>query len=179
MASIVARSLGIQLARIRTRKLTRSVDSFSCFFTKAARVLIVMPLSGEEQASPERILLLLKERFSDRNITLVSGTQEIYLTHLLPKSEIIRLKSDAINAFALPRAPIRQRLLGKRFDVAIDLNLDFVLPSGYICTESGARFRVGFDRKHAEMFFNCLIRPSAQASITSLYDRLATCLEMF
>lgn len=179
MASFVGRSVGMQLARLRAGKRTRTVEPFSCFFTKASHVLIVMPLAGEEQSSPERILLLLKERFSDRNITIVSGTQEIYLSHLLPRSEIIRLHSNSLNVLALPRAEIMRQLTGKRCDLAIDLNLDFVLPSGYICTESGARFRVGFDRKHAEIFYNCLIRPGTQAPMASLYDRLAICLEMF
>lgn len=179
MASFVGRSIGLQIARLKVRKRNTTLEPFSRFFTDASRALIIMPLAGEEQSSPERVLQLLKRRFTDRNLTVVTGTQEIYLSHLLPHSEIIRLRTDAVNVFALPRPAITEALTKTRFDLAIDLNLDFVLPSGYICTESGARFRVGFDRKHAQLFFNCLIRPSAQAPITSLYDRLATSLEMF
>jgi hypothetical protein len=66
----------------------------------------------------------------------------------------------------------------RQYDVAVDLNLDFLLPSGYICKASTARIRVGFARPGADLFYNFQVKFEA-SSTAAMYDRLASCLKMF
>jgi ADP-heptose:LPS heptosyltransferase len=112
-------------------------------------------------------------------ITVVSGLHEVDVMRILPRSHFLHFHEHEINAFFLPRRELLRRATSRRPDVAIDLNLDFVLPSAYICRVSGARIRVGFARKHADIFYNFQIRPDPTLARKLIYDRLAGCLDRF
>jgi hypothetical protein len=84
-----------------------------------------------------------------------------------------------IGEIFIPRKPILQRILMRPYDVAIDLNLDFVLHAAYICKASRAPFRVGIMREHGDSFFNVQIKLNRTASPQAVYEKLTRCLEMF
>ena len=54
-----------------------------------------------------------------------------------------------------------------------------MLPSGYICRESDARIRVGFDRAGAEHFYNFIIKRKPGIGREQAYHRLAEFLRTF
>jgi ADP-heptose:LPS heptosyltransferase len=84
-----------------------------------------------------------------------------------------------VSYFYLPRADFINSIKQKRYDLAIDLNLDLVLPSGYICKASGATVRVGFNQEHADVFYNFQIKPDPTLGRKLIYDRLVQCLQKF
>jgi ADP-heptose:LPS heptosyltransferase len=179
MLNAIRRGVGLSLARWHFRNAEGSQTTFTHFFSEARRVLVVMPLWVEDAASPHQLLVTLKERSKEEHLTLVAGTQETYLAHLVPRSKVIRIHQHELNTFFIPRSPVIAAIKEKQFDLAIDLNLDFVLPSAYICRESNARIRMGFARKQADLFFNLLVERKPKAGGKSPYDRLAECLQMF
>ena len=65
------------------------------------------------------------------------------------------------------------------FDAAIDLNLDFNLPSGYIGKECNARVRAGFAGPYADLFYNLQVRIDPSAGRERAYERFVQCLKMF
>jgi ADP-heptose:LPS heptosyltransferase len=79
----------------------------------------------------------------------------------------------------LPGNDLITRVKKRRYDLTIDLNLDLVLPSAYICKESDARIRVGFARKHADTFYNFQINVDPTLDRKLVYERLVKCLQMF
>ncbi|MCK5573254.1 MAG: hypothetical protein KAJ12_10855, partial [Bacteroidetes bacterium] len=101
------------------------------------------------------------------------------LPALLPRSTVLRMVKDDIGFFFLPKKPFLDRLTIHDFDLAIDLNLDLVLPSGYICKESKARVRVGFSRHQSDVFYNFAIQPNPVLNRQEIYERLVQCLQMF
>ncbi len=123
--------------------------------------------------------MMLKGKYKEENLTIVTGTQETFLAHVLPRTTILRIHQPDLGTFFLPGSALRSSLASHRYDIALDLNLDFVLPSAYICKESRARVRVGFLRKDADLFFNVQVRRNENLDVNSLYDRLAACLQMF
>jgi ADP-heptose:LPS heptosyltransferase len=179
MLNAIRRGVGLSLARWHFRKADGAETTFTNFFTEARRILVVLPLWVEDAASPHELLVTLKERVKEENLTLVAGTQETYLAHLVPRSSIIRIHQNELTTFFCPRAALLATIGTKQYDIAIDLNLDFVLPSAYICRESGARIRVGFARPNADLFFNMMVERNPNLDKTSPYDRLANCLQMF
>jgi hypothetical protein len=179
MLTSLRRACGLQLARWRYQKEEDPPIPLSRFFSDAHRALIVMPLWVENPASPHELLMMLKDKYREENLTIITGTQETFLAHFLPRSTILRLHRPDLGTFLLPGATLRSSIAAQKYDIALDLNLDFVLPSAYICRESNARVRVGFARKNADLFFNVQVQRNEDLDVKSLYDRLAACLQMF
>jgi ADP-heptose:LPS heptosyltransferase len=179
MLNAIRRGIGLSLSRWRFRKAEGSQTSFTRFFSEAHTVLIVLPLWVEDAASPHQLLHTLTEHIKEENLTIVTGTQETYLAHLVPRSKIVRIHENELTTFHLPRPAVMSAITERKYDIAIDLNLDFLLPSAYICRDSNARIRVGFARKDADAFFNMQIERNPGLDKKSQYDRLAEYLKMF
>jgi len=172
-------AIGITIARLRLREAPESVISFTSSFSSARSALIIMPLREQVLVHTTAIIELMRRKFPEENLTLVTHEHDLSLPPLLPRSTVIRLVQDDIGFFFLPRRSILDQLTKRDFDLAIDLNLDLVLPSGYICRESKARVRVGFIRHRSDAFYNFAIQLNPVLDRQEIYERLANCLEMF
>jgi ADP-heptose:LPS heptosyltransferase len=172
-------SLGTQFARWFFRKSRDEVMSFTTAISSAQRVLLVMPLTEEDLLPTVKVIEMLKSQFREEHITVVTGDRGIEAVRLLPRGQFMHLLKTQVSYLYLPRAEFISSLKEKRYDLAIDLNLDLVLPSGYICKASGAKVRVGFNQKHADVFYNFQIKPDPTLGRKLIYDRLVQCLQKF
>ncbi|MEK9138062.1 MAG: hypothetical protein AAB393_13125, partial [Bacteroidota bacterium] len=141
--------------------------------------LVVMPLAEQDLLPTRRVIEMLRSRFREEDITVVTGDHGLEIVRLLPRSQFIHLLKPQVSYFFIPRPDFIGSLSRKRYDLAIDLNLDFVLPSGYICRASGATIRVGFSHKQADVFYNFQVKPDPTLGRKLIYDRLVQCLEKF
>jgi ADP-heptose:LPS heptosyltransferase len=138
-----------------------------------------MPLREQVLLPTTAIIELLRRKFPEENLTLITREHDLSLPPLLPRSTVIRLVKEDVSFFYLPRTPFLEGLAKREFDLAIDLNLDLVLPSAYICRESKARVRVGFIRHRSDTFYNLAIQLNPVLNREEIYERLANCLQMF
>jgi hypothetical protein len=173
------RSIGMGVTRFRFRKHHDEIISFGRSLSDARRALLIMPMQRVEPLPVVSVIDLLKRRFTERELTVVTWGPSLELMQMLPHSQFVRILDTEITHFYLPSRGTLQRIGNTTYDVAIDLNLDLVLPSGYICRESKARVRIGFARKQSDLFYNFQIRSDPAAGRRDVYDRLAACLEMF
>jgi ADP-heptose:LPS heptosyltransferase len=146
--------------------------------TAGNHALLILPLTPSA-ASPASVIDLVRKHFPDNRITIVTDEHDSVVGALLPRSEIIRLGRANISRFSLPARDIVRAVKARRYDVAIDLNIDFLLPSAYICKASNARVRLGFARTGAEAFFNFMMQPDSVRGATQLYERFAAVVQMF
>jgi hypothetical protein len=151
--------------------------SFAGALSAGKRVLLVLPLMPT-QHSTGAIIELVRARYGDDHITVIADALDNGITALMPHSEILRISAQQVTRFFHPPAALLERTTGKTFDVAIDLNLDFLLPSGYICKASGARMRVGFARPGGDLFYNLQVQTGTSHG-PGIYERFANCLKMF
>jgi hypothetical protein len=173
------RSVGMGLTRFHFRQRQEEIVSFTGSLSGARHALLIMPV-GRMESSPYTMLInTLKRKFPERGLTVITWGPSLELMQLLPHSHFIRVLETEISRFYLPTREMMMRIGSTKYDVAIDLNLDLVLPSGYICRESGARVRVGFTGKWADLFYNLQIQRQSSPVRQQVYDRLAACLEMF
>lgn len=179
MFTSVRRYIGFQIARFHFRRFRDKVISFTTSLSGARQVLLIMPLDRRHLLPTVMVIDLIKKRFREENITVVTGPQSVEVMRLLPRSQVIRLVGSDVTLLYLPRADALKRILRRQYDIAIDLNLDFVLPSGYICRETQARIRIGFAGRRADTFYNFQIQPDKTLGTNLLYDRVVKCLEMF
>jgi ADP-heptose:LPS heptosyltransferase len=177
MLESLRHSLGIRLSRWHFRKAPNAVISFSGTMSTGDRALLILPLTPTTQ-SPASVIELVRMRFPDGHLTIVAEEHDTGAAVLLPRSTIIRVSPGTLDRLYRPSRALRQQIARNRYDLAIDLNLDSLLPSAYICRESNARVRIGFARPDADVFYNFLMHTDA-ARTGALFDRLASCLKMF
>jgi len=171
--------LGLQFAKFQFRNDFDQAQPLTDFFRGARNVLITMPVGYEEALIAGNALRSFKERMSKIHLTVVhNSTRETALANF-PKCEVARLDPQDINKFSLPTKTALQRILTKEFDVAIDLNLDFVLHTAYICKASRSKVRVGFASPVSDVFFNIILNLNKQRTPKAIYEKFAECLSMF
>jgi ADP-heptose:LPS heptosyltransferase len=172
-------SLGLRLARWKLRKLGNEMIPFTSAVSSAKRALAIMPLGPHDSGPTLSVVQLLKARFLPENITVIVGDTGGEVSRMLPRSKVVHLIRPQVDYFYLPRPDFLGSLDRKPYDLAIDLNLDFILPSAYICRVSGAAVRIGFNHTHADVFYNFQIKPDPSLGRKQIYERLVHCLESF
>ena len=177
MLESLRRSLGVQLSRWHYRSLRNDIISFSESMSAGGHALLILPLTPTAQ-SPAAVIDLVRARFPEAHLTIVTDEHDTGAGVLLPHSTIIRVRASDIDWLFRPSGEVMQHVIARTYDLAIDLNLDSLLPSAYICRGSNARVRVGFSRDGGDYFYNFLMQPDTSRD-GALYDRLAACLKMF
>ncbi|HLX12727.1 MAG TPA: hypothetical protein VKS81_07935 [Bacteroidota bacterium] len=176
--------LGAHAARFTFRKNIDSSKPLTDFFTGAKSVLIILPLGYEHALVAGTALKAIKTNSPGRHLTVVnSGTRGTPLADP-GATEVIRIDPPDLNSFYLPRKPLLERILRRPYDVAVDLNLDFVLHTAYICRATGAPVRVGFggpdpERYNLERFYNVQLQLDRNRTPQAMYEKLAEYLAMF
>lgn len=173
------RTIGMALAVFRFRRRREDVISFARAVSGAQRALVVMPLDQRELLSVFNVIIMLKRKFDEERITVIGDERGLETLRLMPKSHFVQIRETDVDLFFHPRPEFLALIKDRQFDLAIDLNLDFVLPSGYICRESNAKVRIGFAGPNADRFYNFQIQPDPRQSRQTIYDRVAKCLYMF
>jgi len=170
---------GHALALYRFRRLPEHVISFSQAMASARSAMLILPTNNNEPEQYAEVTDFLTKRFEGQHITIVSTDHAVDVMRQLPRSTIIHFRPDELNPVFLPHRELSERLLARSSDVVIDLNLDFLLPSAYICKETGATIRIGYQRTFAETYYNFIIRPDRTLSRRMNYERLAEFLRKF
>ena len=170
--------MGLQFARFQFRNDIEKVHALTDFFSGARNVLILLPVGYDEAIIASNALREYRHRLNHLHLTVVnSGTRTTSLIDYT-RCEVIRIDPTDINKFSLPRRSLLQRIESRDYDTAVDLNLDFVLHTAYICKASGARVRVGFTHPSADMFYNVQLNLK-EGTPQSIYSHFAACLAMF
>ena len=173
------RSIGVQMARFRFRKTHDKVISFTHLLPSSGTILVVLPFALEASSEHAGLLSLFHAHFSPESLTVLSNAPRGSIERIVPRSRVITIVPEDVTMFFLPRQIVLDRVHARHYDVAVDLNLDFMLPSAYICRESNARVRVGRSGRHADTFYNLQVRLDPSAQKGDAYRRLVQCLQMF
>ncbi len=173
------RYLGLLLARFRLRKSREKVIAFNDAISKARDVLVVMPFDRRLLLQTVLVIEFLRKAVREENLTFVSVEPNQELRRMVPRGQFLTVLDSDLGLLYLPSKALLEKIRKRSYDVAIDLNLDFLIPSAYICRVSDARVRIGFARKHADPFFNFQIQPGPATAGSGVYDRMTACLQMF
>jgi ADP-heptose:LPS heptosyltransferase len=179
MVESLRKSAGMRLSRWTFRADKDQVTPFTSAVTGARNALMILPLPQFDLHLITPVIDVMRKRFHDKHITVVTPLHSVELMHLLPQGRFIRIEDVEVTPLYLPRPSFLKRLPRSDYDLAVDLNLDFFLPSGYICKKSNARIRVGFGGKNSDLFYNFLIHASLAPGRKKPYERMAACLSMF
>jgi hypothetical protein len=171
--------VGLVLAKLEFRNEVDAVQPMTAFFTGARSALITLPVGYEEAVLAGNAMRAFRNRLQHLQLTVVNNSTRATALIDFPKCEVIRLDPADINRFSLPTRHTLQRIFQREFDVAMDMNLDFVLHTAYICKASRAKVRVGFGYPGADTFFNVVLNLDTQRSPQVVYEKFAACVGMF
>lgn len=166
-------------ARWHFRKVRDEIIPFANAISGARHLLLIMPLHGNPLYPVAPVITMLRKRLLEDQITVVVSHHSTEALEALKHSPVIRILPSEIGFWFLPKREVIARINARAYDVAIDLNLDFLIPSGYICRESNARVRIGFAGRRADMFYNFQVQTRPTESKTQQYEQMAKCLQMF
>jgi hypothetical protein len=154
-------------------------QSLTDFFTGAKRALVLMPVGAEEAAIAAAALNKTTEHLKSVRLTVLNTSSRAVTLGDYTKCEMLRIDPPDINRFFLPTKSLLSRVLKAPFDVAIDLNLDFVLHTAYICKASRANVRIGFARPGADNYYNVQLQFNEPRTPQAVYEKFAASLTMF
>ncbi len=171
--------LGLEFAKLQFRWDVDAVQPMTDFLTGSNNVLITLPLGYEEAVLAGNAMRAFRNRLNHLHLTVINNSTRATSLIDFSKCEVIRLDPVDVNRFSLPTKKVLQRIFQRQYDVAIDMNLDFVLHTAYICKASRAKVRVGFNYPGSDMFFNVQLNFDKQHPKKILYEKFASCMAMF
>lgn len=186
------RFIGIQFAVSRFRKLKEREHDFTNFFSNAHYALIILPSNYDAASTASKYLPLLREKLAKMELTFIDprGALRSFSGDFF--YDTISYNEIELNKFGIPKEELLRRISKnnkKKYDIAIDLNLEFDIASAYICRASYAPVRVGFAHRYADAFYNVILRFALQKEKLDIkqlerfratrYEQLTQCLNMF
>ncbi len=179
MFTRLRKNIGLLYARFYFRRDPDRVMTFTDAVKHARTAIVFMPVDQRQSESARLLLNYFQNKFRGSKLTIVlqEDTQSSFLNSV--SCEVLRLKKDDVSPFAVPRKSVLRRIRRNEYDLALDLNLQFHLPSAFLCKASRSRIRVGFGYENADTFFNFQIIADKSRNIKTVYERVVSCLGMF
>lgn len=149
---------------------------FNKFFTNADDYFIILP---EDDDSFRYSFIVIKYLFEQKkNITLfvVDYRKSLILDSL--KYHIISYENENKNKLNLPKQEIIEKIQQNQYDILIDLNRGYNIFNCAVSMLVKAKYRVGFNKEYAELYYNFLIANDERNSEFS-YKNLLNSLQMF
>lgn len=171
--------IGTSYARFHFHSAREPIVRFTEAITRARRPIVFLPEASSEAASIEGVLRFLSERFHTSKVSLVARKEVISSLPEHRGFNILTFTPEELNAWFLPRGELLRKMKKSTFDVALDLNIRFALPSSYLCRASSAPLRIGFVKPNADSFYNFQIQTGQTNNFTLIYSQLLKCIEMF
>ncbi|HWP83461.1 MAG TPA: hypothetical protein VNN76_12505 [Bacteroidota bacterium] len=172
-------NVGVVIARLHFRKTRDPIVQFTNAISRARKALILWPESAAEAPYVQSILRSLSQRLGASALHILVRKDLAKFVTGSPTGPVMTYDKEDINAWFLPRKGLLQKVKKGTFDVVVDLNVRFALPSAVLCKETQAPLRVSFGKPHADVFYNLQIQTSETGSTINAYKNLLRCLEMF
>lgn len=155
----------------KLRKSDHVVDVFGTL-TEARSVLVFMPDKLEDFGIARKFLTKLLNDFSNARFQLVMRESYRSLLNGDQNYGTIFVSDRDVNFLGLPKKVLKQKILATEYDIVIDLNDDFHLPSTYLCLKSRASLKICFDHEKREPFYNFYFRARPNVSLKTKYNKL-------
>ncbi len=155
----------------RFRKSDHVVDVFGTL-AEARSILVFMPDKLEDFGIARKFIPKLMDDFSDAKFQFIMKQNYQSLLNGDQNYGTIFVSDKDVNFFGLPKKVLKQKILATEYDIVIDLNNDFHLPSTYLCLKSRASLKICFDHEKRESFYNFYFRTQSNVTLNSKYKKL-------
>ena len=171
--------IGTSYARFHFRTARDPIVRFTEAFSEARRPVVFLPELSAEASAVGDVLKFLGERFHTSKVVLVGRKSVVPFLPDLRGFNVVTFTEDELSVWYVPRTDLLRKMKKSTFDVALDLNIRFALPSLFLCRASQAPLRIGFVKQHADNFYNFQVQTEPSNNLTQVYSQLLKCIEMF
>ena len=149
---------------------------FNKFFTNADDYFIILP---EDDESFKYSFVIIKYLFEHKkNITLFVVDYRKSLILDSAKYHVVTFENENKNIVNLPKQELLEKIEQNQYDLLIDLNRNYNIFYSAITISVKAKYRVGFTKEYADLYYNFLIANDERNSELS-YKNLLNSLQMF
>jgi hypothetical protein len=171
--------IGISYARFHFRTARDPIVRFTEAFSQARRLVVFLPEVSAEASVIEGVLKFLGERFHTSKVVLVARKDVVPYLPDLRGFNVVTFGEEELSTWYVPHTDLLRKMKKSTFDVALDLNIRFALPSSFLCRASQAPLRIGFVKQYADSFYNFQVQTEPSSNLTQVYSQLLKCIEMF
>jgi ADP-heptose:LPS heptosyltransferase len=171
--------IGTSYARIHFRTTRDPIVRFTEAISQARRPIVFLPEVSAEALVVEGVLKFLGQRFHTSRVMLVTRKDIVPYLPDLRGFNVLSFSQEELSAWYLPRTDLLRKMKKSTFDLALDLNIRFALPSSFLCRASQAPLRIGFVKQYADNFYNFQVQTEPSSNLTQVYSQLLKCIEMF
>jgi ADP-heptose:LPS heptosyltransferase len=171
--------IGTSYARILFGTTRDPIVRFTEAISQARRPIVFLPEVSAEALVVEGVLKFLGQRFHTSRVMLVTRKDIVPYLPDLRGFNVLSFSQEELSAWYLPRTDLLRKMKKSTFDLALDLNIRFALPSSFLCRASQAPLRIGFVKQYADNFYNFQVQTEPSSNLTQVYSQLLKCIEMF
>lgn len=171
--------IGTSYARFHFHTAREPIFRFTEAISEARKPVVFLPELSAEASVIEEVLKFLGQRFHTSKMVLVARKDVIPYLPDLRRFNVVMFGNEELNTWYIPRTDLLRKMKKSTFDVALDLNIRFALPSSFLCRASRAPLRIGFVKQYADTFYNFQVQAGATNNLTQVYSQLLKCIEMF
>lgn len=153
------------------KKRDQVIDVFATL-AEARSILVFMPDKLQDFGVARKFIENLMADFSNARFQFFMRESYRSLLNGDHKFGTIFVTDRDVNFWGLPKKQLRQKITATAYDIAIDLNDEFHLPSTYLCFKSRASLKICFDHEKREPFYNFYFRARETANLSSKYKKL-------
>jgi ADP-heptose:LPS heptosyltransferase len=155
----------------KLKKSDPVVDIFATL-VEARTILVIMPDKVEDFGIARKFIAKLMDDFSTAKFQFVMRQNYQSLLNDEQNYGTIFVSDKDVNFWGLPKKELKDKILATEYDIVIDLNHEFHLPSTYLCLKSRASLKICFDHNKREPFYNFYFRTPTNVSLNSKYKKL-------
>jgi hypothetical protein len=179
MFEILKLKIGLQYTRFHFRKRRDPVFRFTEAVDRARKALVLLPETSIDSESMQSVMKYFNRRFGSGTVMVIAREDLAGSLKTSFNGKTITYSPQEINRWHIPRGELLRKLKTSTFDIALDLNVNFALPSAFICRESNAPLRVGFAKPNGDHFYNFVVQTRMTTNTPVAYKNLLKCLDMF
>jgi hypothetical protein len=171
--------IGTSYARFHFRTARDPIVRFTEAISQARRPIVFLPEISAEASVIEGVLKFLGQRFHTSKVVLVARKDVVPYLPDLRGFNVVTFGDEELSTWYVPRTDLLRKMKKSTFDLALDLNIRFALPSSFLCRASQAPLRIGFVKQYADSFYNFQVQTEPSNNLTQVYSQLLKCIEMF
>jgi len=175
----IRRKVGLSYSRLHFRNNHDRMMNFTDALTRSRRALVIFPELSPDGESVLTLFRYLIKKFSSDGIMVLIRDDQVNSMVTAPPLKTLTYSANDINTWFIPRQELLRKITANTYDVALDLNIGFSLPSAFLCKASRAPLRVSFAKDEADQFYNLQFQSKEVAGITRIYQNFLKFLDMF
>ena len=176
MIDQIKNSIGLLYSYYQFRNLIEQTTHFTKSFSSSETGIVILPFNDNDFTASLNFIDLIQRNFNKRSLVYILKKPDERVQNI---QNVFYLNDEKISFFNLIKVEKFHKLLHAKFDFAIDLNKEFILPAAYLIRCLHSDVKISFSKKHGDLFYNFQYNSSSATALEVQYINLFKTISMF